>query len=428
MTHRIALSLRRPLPSAHPGRLDRSVARLGGHPVLAAAELIVAVQLFALAMTSDVSQAGRLVGAALGLVVAGMLLAALTSEQTALRGVGSMVAGVLGITAGGGIALAWFATTGLSVTAVVAAASLAAGLLLLGAGTWLLLRTTPGWWRLLAIPVAFVIFQFGLLPLAAAVYGTHPPQTPTSASMPAGAERVSFDTSDGIALVGWYTPSHNRAAVIVLPGSGGEKGSTIQHATVLADHGYGVLAIDSRGTGESGGIGMAWGWHGTDDISGAITWLSGRPEIDQNRIGALGLSMGGEEAITAAAAGTRLEAVVAEGVSARVPGDLAYLPNDPIAVIERLETTVMWTAADLMTDAVPPVPLRQAFAAASRVPVLLIVGSDRDDAAAAPGFKAAAPSLHVWDVPDTPHIQSLALHPAEWETRVINFLDQSLRD
>jgi len=58
-------------------------------------------------------------------------------------------------------------------------------------------------------------------------------------------------------------------------------------------------------------------------------------------------------------------------------------------------------------------------------PVLLIAGEperrgDRQLRAAAPG------SVELWELPDTPHIAGLARHPAEWEARVIGFLDRAL--
>jgi hypothetical protein len=57
------------------------------------------------------------------------------------------------------------------------------------------------------------------------------------------------------------------------------------------------------------------------------------------------------------------------------------------------------------------------------VPILLIVGDDPAEASAAPLLEAVAPEMEVWRLPDTPHIQALARHPAEWEARVIAFLD-----
>jgi dienelactone hydrolase len=393
---------------------------------LVIAVLIVGLGLLVMAVTSDVSAVARLVGAVLvGGVTIG-LAALISSRSDARRGLAALLAGILGVSAGGAIGPVWLVTTGADVVAITALACLAAGLLLLAVGAWLLIRATPGWWRLAAIPVAFLILQFVLLPVAGALYGVHPPRTPVSVAMPPAAREVSFETPDGVTMVAWYTPSSNGATIVVLPGSGGDKGSTLAHAEILVEHGYGVLALDSRGTGESGGIGNAWGWHGVADVTGAVAWLVQQPEVEPERIGALGLSMGGEVAITAAAADIGLRAVVAEGVSARVPGDLAYLPGDPRGIIQRLDGDIMWAVADLMTDAAPPMTLTQAVTQASDVPMLLIVGAASDEMAARPLLVAARPTLDVWDVPDTPHIQSLARHPDEWEARVVGFLDETL--
>ena len=56
-------------------------------------------------------------------------------------------------------------------------------------------------------------------------------------------EEVSFTTSDGLELEGWYIPSKNRAAVIAFPGRRGPQ----RPARMLARHGYGVLLFDRRG-------------------------------------------------------------------------------------------------------------------------------------------------------------------------------------
>jgi dienelactone hydrolase len=422
MPDRLAQPVPPPLIAQRP-RARRVASLLRTHGVLVVLQVAVGLELVTLAVTADVSTMGRLIGVGLALLTTGGLLAMTIHERPAVRGLAALIAGVLGVSAGAGIAPVYLATAGFSLIVVIAAASMIAGLVLLVVGAWMLIRATPGWWRLLAIPVAFLVLQFLVLPLGGAVYGTHPPQTPTSGRPPSGAESVSFATPDGVTLVGWYTSSRNGAAVIVLPGSGGDKDSTRVHADVLVGHGYGVLALDSRGTGDSGGVGNAWGWHGPADIAGALTWLSGRPEVDAGRVAVLGLSMGGEEAITAAATDPRIAAVVAEGVSARIPEDLAYLPWEGTGIIERIEAWVMYGVADWMTDAQRPEPLVDAVAAASRVPLLLIVGNDPAEAAAAPLFARAAPTVDIWTLPDAPHIQSLALHPADWEARVVGFLD-----
>ncbi len=60
------------------------------------------------------------------------------------------------------------------------------------------------------------------------------------------------------------------------------------------------------------------------------------------------------------------------------------------------------------------------------MPILLIVGQAADEILASRYFRSAAPSIEVWELPDTPHIESLGRHPDEWQARVLGFLDAAL--
>ena len=202
-------------------------------PVLAAAQMIVGLELLAVALISDVGILARIVGVALVLALTAALLALTLGEHGVRRGAAALVGGSLGFSFGAGIGPVWLTTAGLSAVALVSLAALLAGLLLLTAAAWMLIRAVPRWWRLAALPVAFVILQFVLMPLAGAAYGTHPPRTPVEAEPPANAQLVAFETPDGVTLRAWYTPGSNGATVILLPGSGGAKGSTLAHAAVL---------------------------------------------------------------------------------------------------------------------------------------------------------------------------------------------------
>src|SRR5512133_3675642 len=62
-----------------------------------------------------------------------------------------------------------------------------------------------------------------------------------------------FNEQDDIHLSGWYIPSENGAAVILLHGFGGNRLDMKSRADVLARHGFGVLMYDLRGHGESEG-------------------------------------------------------------------------------------------------------------------------------------------------------------------------------
>jgi uncharacterized protein len=124
---------------------------------------------------------------------------------------------------------------------------------------------------------------------------------------------VGFHSADGIPLSGTLyikDGATNRVPGIVLThGFAGARYPKL--AEYLASLGYGVLTFDFRGYGLSGG---ERGWviphEQVIDLRSAITWLSCRPEIEQDRIGVIGSSLGGSVAIMAAAEDQRIKVCV----------------------------------------------------------------------------------------------------------------------
>jgi pimeloyl-ACP methyl ester carboxylesterase len=316
-----------------------------------------------------------------------------------------------------------------------------AGVMVAIAGTitvsWALVRfvrTVPGWWRLLALPAVLIVGYTVCLPLGMAVYATHPPRTELGRSTPTDRglayRDVSFPAADGVTLSGWYIPSRNWAAVVLLPGSGSTRTAVLDHAAVLARRGFGVLPFDPRGQGESDGQAMEFGWSGEVDVAAAVIFLRHQPDVDPDRIGAVGLSMGGEQAIGALAADPRLRAVVAEGVTNRVAADKAWLA-DAYGIRGRVQVAVdaiTYGLADLLTEADPPISLGYAVDAAAPRPVLLIAaGNATDEVRADNAIQARSPgSVQLWVVPAARHIAGLFVAPNEWEERVSAFLDTAL--
>ena len=118
--------------------------------------------------------------------------------------------------------------------------------------------------------------------------------------------RSRRSAGDGVRLEGWYIPSKNGAAVIAFPCRSGPQ----KLARMLARHGYGVLLFDRRGEGAGEGDPNAFGWRGERDVKAAIEFLRRRPDVDPERIGGLGLSVGGELMLQTAAETSALAAVV----------------------------------------------------------------------------------------------------------------------
>jgi pimeloyl-ACP methyl ester carboxylesterase len=340
----------------------------------------------------------------------------------------ALVVGLIGLPVGIGVGVMHLTKAGLSVPAAAGLVVLVCSLVLVVFGSVELLRRLPKWWRLVSVPVALVLLQFYLLPVAPAVYATNLPPTEVGDATPADRglayEQVNFTTSDGVRLSGWYVPSANGAAVALLHGSGSTRSAVLDHAEVLAGNGYGVLLYDDRGHGRSDGDGMDFGWWGDLDLGAAVSYLQTRSDVLADRIGVVGMSMGGEQAVNAAATDDRILAVVGEGVEPRVPADTALSPG-PLGWVEQTVNRIVVSSAALLTDAPMPMPLRDAMTAIAPRPVLLIAGSGeveaiRDVTAGAPG------TVEVWELPDTPHTQGLADQPDEWEARVVDFLDQAL--
>ncbi len=153
---------------------------------------------------------------------------------------------------------------------------LVTGVVLLAWGAAALVRATPGWWRLLAVPAAMALLWFVLLPLTLAVNATSRPPGPPA---PVSYQDVAFRTADGVRLSAWYIPPRNGAAVVLLPGAGSTCGTVLGRAAVLARHGYGALMTDTRGHGRSGGHAMDFGWWGDRDIAAAVSFLARPPGI-----------------------------------------------------------------------------------------------------------------------------------------------------
>jgi fermentation-respiration switch protein FrsA (DUF1100 family) len=335
-----------------------------------------------------------------------------------------LIGGFAAITFAGGV-VAKRLTAGVTIGRVLGVAVGLAGIVLVVWGWRLaLIGVRHGWVRILtAVAGTLLVAQFVLLPVAFALdatfrlAATSTGRTPADVGLP--YEDVRFESADGLTIAAWWLPTRAGDAVVVLPGAGSTRESALDHAALLHRAGLGALVLDLRGHGESEGPRNEFGWGAERDVIAAVGWLEGRPEVT-GRIGVLGLSMGAEVALTAAALDPRIQAVVAEGASARTWDDARIIPDThPIGLANEW---VMFGVVELISATERPQPLVDAIAGIE-APVLLITGSEQHEAAIGPRFREANPDrVTLWALADTPHIGALRVHPDAYRDRVLGVL------
>ena len=401
---------------------------------LLAAGLVAAGAVLMLAAEVSLWRLVALLGVTLAcLAVATWLAASPAAPAAVTTGSVEVLAGMVGVVVAGVIAYTWWPAMGGSGETVGAGLCILGGVGLTVLGAAHVSRGVHGWWWPVAVLTSLALGYAFILPLAVAVYATNAPPSATHPRRPASlptSREVTIVTVDGVPLDGWYVPSTNHAAVVLRHGSSSDRTAVVPQAEVLARHGYGVLMLDARGHGSSGGQAMKFGWDGDKDIAASVDYLQRRPEVDPTRIGAVGLSMGGEEAIGAMADDDRIRATVAEGATSRVLADRVWIA-DAFGIRGRLQLgvdAVMYALTGLLSPARPPMALADAVAMAAPRPLLLIAGGATEEPIADALIQKRAPrSVDLWVVPSAGHTAALGTDPAGWEHQVITYLDAALR-
>lgn len=284
-------------------------------------------------------------------------------------------------------------------------------------------------WNLIrfTLIIIFLVLYFGY-PLLEAYRSLYPQRYPIGNISPADLgmnyEDVTLHTEDGLCLFGWYIPSQNGAAVIMVHAFNGNRTGNIFHAQLLAENGYGVLLYDTRRMGESEGDTYAMGWLSHLDVFAALDYLEEREDVEPGRLGILGLSAGGRTALRAGANTDRIAAVIAEG-----PGLPTYqdwlLGTDKLLHLWAPGIWIMYEAAEFASGIHNPAPLSDEVRNISPTPLLLIAaGGDRlfSDAC----YDLAGEPKQYWRREENGHIDALFTHPEEYREIVLTFLENAL--
>ncbi len=423
-------------PELGPGRSGASLARSPGDRHVGTTRLerlvfLVGGSLIGLNILVDSLVVGR-PGAVrsdhvLAAVVPLAILVAITllypRMRPGLRASAALLFGLLALV-WGGVAAAVTVQEGLT-------AGRASGLVLILVGVALISIAVHVLWRarghdrrrylraVLYALVGLLALYWIVLPLGLAAYATHRPRVWAAAveEMP-DYEEVVLNTDDGLALRAWYIPSTNGAAVITLP-----RETSVPHAVMLARHGYGVLMVDMRGYGDSEGDPNAFGWGSGPDVDAAVAYLASRAEVDEGRIGGLGLSVGGEQMIEAAASNDALKAVVSEGAGERSVAE--SLIRGPRGWFAMPSMAVQTLAVAVLSGDAPPRSLGDLAGEVSPGAVFFIHAEHGGggEELNLDYFQAAGEPKDLWRVEGSDHLGGLKTRPQEYERRVIGFFD-----
>lgn len=235
---------------------------------------------------------------------------------------------------------------------------------------------------------------------------------------------IKFPSRSGVSLRGWYVPSANRAAVIITSGTSANRLDMQREVRILAAAGFGVLAFDWPGTGQSGGD-VNWGRPAVDALEGAIDRLQQQADVDPQRIGALGFSIGGMETTVVASDDQRLRAVILEGTPPQTGVDSIF-PHPAAYLLRRLPEA--WAARLYGWPEGSVRPVERVGLIAPRA--VFLIGGTRDlyanPQAVAQMCAAAGEPKQCWVVPDATHGGYADAAPQEYATRIVDFFTREL--
>ena len=296
-------------------------------------------------------------------------------------------------------------------------------------------------WKLLYWMLGFIVF----LPLLNFLLGVHPPRFQTDDNPKRYGldyESVSFPTSDGLTLRGWFIP----AASASLEASGKEEMAWNTCGTVLVGHGYPfdksnilrhalflhprfhLLLFDFRYFGESEGAYTTAGLLETRDVQAAIDYVKSRGDVNPERLGAMGFSMSASAFIL-----TRhpdVKAIVADSPYATLEGVIArqffFLPGFtkwPLVAITKFYAWIFLGVR--VSDAAPADAVRDL-----NTPLLIIHG-DADSQIPLEHSQtiyanANPDTTQFWIVPGGDHGFAHALEGYRYEVRVRQFFEKNV--
>ncbi len=276
--------------------------------------------------------------------------------------------------------------------------------------------------------VSLIVALMITLPMVHGYVATLPAHTSVGDPPDADYNEVVFASRDGIQLSGWYHSSENGAAIILTHGYGGNRTEMLSRADILREASYGVLLYDVRGHGESGGDVRAFGWAAVNDLLGAVDFVQNQANVNPERIGAVGFSVGGQITLRATAQTNAIKALVVDGSSTATVQDIPA----PVTLLEWASMPTGWLyyeAIGIFSGVPKPTGVMDSIPAIAPRPVLFIsTGTGQEQRITRQYYEAASEPKSLFEIPEAGHGAGLNARPDEYAERMLLFFGESLGD
>ena len=240
--------------------------------------------------------------------------------------------------------------------------------------------------------------------------------------------RVQFPSQSGATIHGWFLPGQrDKGAVALMHGVRSNRLSMLGRARFLSREGYSVLLFDFQAHGESKGEHITFGYLESKDAQAAISFL--RSSAPDEKIGVLGISMGGAAALLASPP-LDVNAIVLEMVyptiNQAIDNRLTMRLGGWSSLLRPLLTWQLKPRLGIDVDSLRPIDRVGGIA----TPKLFIVGSDDQHTTLQESrelFKAAEEPKELWVVNGAKHVDLYPLTKLEYEKHVLEFFGEYLR-
>lgn len=265
---------------------------------------------------------------------------------------------------------------------------------------------------------------------------SHPPRYPVyipPSKFGLRYEDVSFEATDGVRLKGWFIKGEGAGrlpTIIVCHGLGANRSDFTELASGLSREGYNILLFDFRGHGESERRASSFGYLEQKDLLGALKFVRSRNDVDGERIGVYGFSMGGAVAILTAARGNEIKAVISDSsfTTLKEQGKRLFKGSllPPILFFKPL--VWMYEAVfHVNADEVSPIDRIGEISPRG----MMIIGGGADEQMPSSDamrlFASAKEPKELWLIPGAVHGGTVYMAGDEYGKRVLRFLDSHLK-